>query len=392
LYGEIKALTDLALGPQREEPGRRSIRRRADSGWKIMQYTRNDWYVACLEKDLPIGQPYPALVLNERMVLWRSDQGVFALEDRCVHRAAALSLGRCEGANLRCMYHGMLFDPAGRAVEIPGQDVIPPNAKVRAYPVRARHGLIWVWMGNEAEGDPSRIPDLFESVDLADYHTGCGVLDFAAEARLISDNLLDFSHLPYVHGASFGASDEWARTTIRTTPIERGVRFERWLEDGHTGDFLFGPTSTPTDDWLCYDYLIPGVLIMWIGVYSAGTARRLNHGRPDFSAALGQVNVHIQTITPTTEKTCRYHYVVGIHRDFSSDPLVEKFVAITGQAFNEDRRVIEAQQKVIDRAPDRPILPTVHDRGVTIYNRLKARLIAEERGEGEKALDLAVAD
>ena len=39
--------------------------------------------------------------------------------------------------------------------------------------------------------------------------------------------------------------------------------------------------------------------------------------------------------------------------------------------------MIEMQQRVIDRDPERP---TVHDRGVTLYQRLKARLIAEERG------------
>ncbi len=71
-------------------------------------------------------------VLGERLVVWRSNDNIVALEDRCVHRAAAFSLGRCEGANLRCMYHGLLFDSAGKVQEIPGQESTPPQAKVRA--------------------------------------------------------------------------------------------------------------------------------------------------------------------------------------------------------------------------------------------------------------------
>lgn len=348
-----------------------------------MNYTRNDWYVACLQTDLADGKPFATWIMDEAIVLWQSGNKVAALEDRCVHRAAALSLGRCEGANLRCMYHGIVFDQDGVAVEIPGQDVIPPNARVRTYPAVARFGFIWVWMGNPADADPKLIPDLFPGVDLDDYALRYGVMDFAAEARLISDNLLDFSHLPFVHADSFQSSPDFAQTTMRTLPLERGVRFERWLERAQTGAFLFEPMPVETDDWLCYDYLVPGVLVMWIGVFPAGTARAIEHNRPDFDKAIGQVNFHIQTITPTSERTCRYHFLVGIHREFAGNPddLVEKFTGITYKAFNEDKRMIEAQQRVIDRDPARPIMPTVHDRGITFYNRLKARLIAQEQGK-----------
>ncbi|WP_238147306.1 Rieske 2Fe-2S domain-containing protein [Rhizorhabdus dicambivorans] len=52
--------------------------------------------------------------------MWRSEPGqLHGLQDRCDHRLAPLSLGRCEGERLRCMYHGLLFEPDGRVVEIP---------------------------------------------------------------------------------------------------------------------------------------------------------------------------------------------------------------------------------------------------------------------------------
>lgn len=343
-----------------------------------MQYTRNDWYVGCAETDLSDGAPVAATILDERIVLWRSGERIAALEDRCVHRAAALSLGRCEGINLRCMYHGLLFDSDGAVVEIPGQDVIPPNARVQVYPTAVRHGFVWLWMGDAAKVDRNLLPSSLKGVDFDDFATARGALDFAAEARLITDNLLDFSHVPFVHADSFRLSDEWAKTTTSVQQLDRGVRFERWIENGR-GKFMYNPPADPFDDWLGYDYLIPGVLMMWSGIFPAGTARALDFGRPEFSAAMGQVSTNIQAITPMTERTSRYHFMVGVHRALGrGEEMVGPVLDVTVQAFNEDKRMIEAQQHVIDRHPDRSIMPTAHDRGITLYNRLKARLITEE--------------
>lgn len=354
-----------------------------------MMNTRNDWYVACTEEDLAGGGPVAVCVLDERMVVWRSGTRVVALEDRCVHRAAALSMGRCEGGNLRCMYHGMLFGADGGVVEIPGQDVIPPNARVRAYPVTTRYGWVWVWMGDPAQADPGKLPDLFEGMDLADFEMGGGALDFAAGAQLISDNLLDFSHLPYVHANSFQATEDWAKSTMTMKQLERGMRFERWLEDQPGRSFL-EPLNDglPCDEWLGYDYLIPGVLIMWVGAFPPGTARSVDHGRPDFSKAIARVSANVQAITPVSSGKSRYHFITGLHREAGGGrdmALVNQNVEVTARAFEEDRRIIEMQQQIIDRDPERPIMPTVHDRGVTLYKRIKSRLIAEEQGRPHAA-------
>ncbi len=118
-----------------------------------MMYVKNAWYVAAWEHEIGDGKPYAMSVLGEPIVLYRTESGrIVALEDRCVHRLAPLSLGRCEGERLRCMYHGLLFDADGRCVEIPGQEMIPPKARVRSYPVETRAGWVWVWMG-----DPARV-------------------------------------------------------------------------------------------------------------------------------------------------------------------------------------------------------------------------------------------
>jgi vanillate O-demethylase monooxygenase subunit len=341
-----------------------------------MAYVRNAWYVAAWSSDLATEKPFAVTILGERIVLWKSASGALhALEDRCVHRLAPLSLGRCEGERLRCMYHGLLFDPDGHVVEIPGQDLIPPRARVRAWPAVDRHSWIWVWMGDPALADPALIPPAV-GLDHPDYILGHGQLDYRAEARLINDNLLDFSHLTYVHPNSFGAAPQFAETQGRITPLDRGIRYERWTENS------FGSSSrksdAPMDNYMVYDFLIPGVLLMTGGVFPLGTARACGFGAPDYSQAASGVTFTSQAVTPMEARTARYFFSWGPHRDHGDTALRDMLMGIADKAFGEDKLMIEAQQRVIDMTPDPVPLPTAHDRGVTLFNRLVERLAREE--------------
>ena len=87
-----------------------------------MNYVRNAWYVGGWSADLHQNKLNAIRILGEPIVLWRTQREVVALADRCVHRLAPLSLGRCEADRLRCMYHGLLYDTQGQCVQIPGQD------------------------------------------------------------------------------------------------------------------------------------------------------------------------------------------------------------------------------------------------------------------------------
>ncbi len=88
-------------------------------------FPRNGWYAAIWSKDLA-ETPVARTFLDQQVVLFRGKGGKpGALEDRCCHRAAPLSLGAVEGDNLRCGYHGLTFDTKGQCVHIPGQDIDP---------------------------------------------------------------------------------------------------------------------------------------------------------------------------------------------------------------------------------------------------------------------------
>lgn len=339
-----------------------------------MAYVRNAWYVAAWSHALQTAAPMAVKIIDEPVVIYRAETGrLVALEDRCVHRLAPLSLGRCEGEKLRCMYHGLLFDAEGSVVEIPGQDLIPRNARVKRYPVVDRHSWLWVWIGDPAKADEALIPPAV-GIDDPRYNLGHGALDYAAEARLINDNLLDFSHLSYVHPNSFGASDTWARSRPKISPIERGVRVERWIA-GETSVH----TGQPQDRWTAYDYLVPGVLLMTGGNYPVGAAAQYGFGPPDLEKAESGVSFTSQAVTPTGAKTARYFFSFGPRRDMGDDAHRDRLMHIARTAFAEDKAMIEAQQRVIDHTAAPRIMPTSADKGITLFNRLIEKLVRDEQ-------------
>ncbi|NLR69479.1 aromatic ring-hydroxylating dioxygenase subunit alpha [Novosphingobium sp. ERN07] len=339
-----------------------------------MIHVRNAWHVACWAMDLQVAKPFALTMAGDPVVIFRTEGGrLVALEDRCVHRLAPLSLGRCEGESLRCMYHGFRFAADGTCVEIPGQDMIPASARVRSYPVQERHSWIWVWLGDPAKADPALIPQAV-GFDDPDYILGRGQLDYAANAQLIHDNLCDFTHLAFVHPASFGADEEWARTRPKVTQLPRGVRFERWVRNQSGG--RSGPERV--DVWSCYEYHAPGILLMPTASYPVGTADRLGDAPPPPDLPKRGVTFTSQAVTALTDTTSRYFFSWGPHRDHGDEALRDLLMGLAAKAFAEDKTMIEAQQRVIDIDPSRSPMPATFDKGVVLYQRLVERLAREE--------------
>ncbi len=119
-------------------------------------YLRNAWYVAASDSD--IGHSlYPTTLLGEPVVLFRKTDGeLVALEDACPHRKLPLSLGRLDGNQIECGYHGLTFDGQGTCTRAPTSGRIPSRARVHSYPVHVRYGLVWLWMGEPSLADVSK--------------------------------------------------------------------------------------------------------------------------------------------------------------------------------------------------------------------------------------------
>ena len=95
-------------------------------GYPRGMWIRNAWYVAAWTHEIEPGRIHARTIIDQPLVIYRtSDGAIVALEDRCPHRFAPLSMGRLEGDALRCMYHGLKFAPDGTVHRDPGPEADP---------------------------------------------------------------------------------------------------------------------------------------------------------------------------------------------------------------------------------------------------------------------------
>lgn len=347
---------------------------------------RNCWYVAGWSHQIT-REPQQRMLLGEPVVLYRREDGSpVALEDRCVHRLAPLSLGRVEGDRIRCLYHGFQFDADGTCREIPGQDMIPDRACVKAYPVIEKNSWVWVWMGDPARADPTRIANS-KALDDPQWILKTGQLDYDANYELINDNLLDLTHLTYVHAGSFGADEAWSRNRPRIERIPEGVRSSRWIIGSPPIPPLGEAASHETVDiWTSYDFVLPGVFLLYTAMYAAGTAASCDGHEPGPEHRVLFNNFTSQAVVPTSEKTSRYYYSWGPGAGFGDEAIAQLMIDTATMAFREDKVMIEAQQRVIDCDPAKQPMPATADRAITIFQRL---MQSQDRPEANAAAEAA---
>ncbi|MGE0796735.1 MAG: Rieske 2Fe-2S domain-containing protein [Lautropia sp.] len=335
-------------------------------------FVGNAWYVAAWSHEVDRSRLFCRSIVGIPMLLYRRGSGEpTCLQDRCCHRGAPLSKGRREGDDVRCLYHGLKFGSDGRCLEIPGQDRVPKAFRVRSFQVVERHRWIWVWPGDPDDADPALIPDC-SSLDHPDWVHKPGYLHYEARQDLIADNLLDFSHVGFVHPTTLGGSERPAQTRVERLP--RGVRVERWQLDDVPAPYQaqqrdFGGR---VDRWNHYDFLLPGVLVMHSGVQAAGT------GAPD-----GRIHDALefracQAVTPETEHSA--HYFFALPRNFAQQDasVTEALFENVMTAFEEDRRMIYAQQRNLALDPDTPLLAIAADAALVHYRRVVQQQIARE--------------
>lgn len=123
-------------------------------GTAMGEVLRRHWHpvgaVDALERE-PVR---PLRLLGENLVLFRDRSGSYGLVERqCPHRRADLAHGFVEEHGIRCHYHGWQFGTDGRCLAQPYEDVVDPQCRLRdkvrlvAYPVRAKAGLLWAYLG-----------------------------------------------------------------------------------------------------------------------------------------------------------------------------------------------------------------------------------------------------
>jgi len=338
-------------------------------------WLRNCWQVAAFTHEVVGGQLFARRICDEPVVLYRAQDGrPVALEDKCAHRFAPLSKGALVGDTLRCGYHGLCYDTTGKCVQIPGQDHVPSKARVRAFPVIEKYRLVWIWLGDPERADSARVPDVHWLDDPA-WVAAEGYHRIAANYRLLNDNLLDLSHETYVHTRTIG-HEAVAETPIAIKIDEGAVRIDKDMPGCTPPPFyqFLGrlKANDRIDRWQRTVYQPPGYIVIDVGVAPLEAV-------PGSNRVEGRV---INLMTPETATST--HYFWAFARNFRLDePGVTEFLrANVGRTFDEDKDMLESQQRIIGDVADPVFTIAVKaDAGPTQGRRLLASLIeAESRG------------
>jgi phenylpropionate dioxygenase-like ring-hydroxylating dioxygenase large terminal subunit len=347
-------------------------------------WLQNCWYVAAWCNEVPADSLYSITIAGSPVLVYRkADGSLVAMADQCCHRHMPLSKGRREGDEVRCMYHGLKFNTAGRCIEVPTMklqgDEVPPAFRVRTYPVAERHDWVWVWMGDPDKADVALIPPT-TGPDDPHWCMYKGHLDYQANYLMINDNLTDLGHIAYTHFNSFagGRSDAYFNQP-RVQKIDRGIRITRWNTNAPRRAYQKS-ADTVFDQFMTYDFIVPGVLMMYQGMYKAGTAEAHDFGPPPDDLDPDTASFTSQAVTPMTDGTSRYFFSWGPrmieHRD---NPLiVEGMWKLANKAFQEDKETIEAQQLNVNLGTGAPMVSITDDRGPTMFRRVLDALIREE--------------
>ena len=336
-------------------------------------FLKNAWYVAAWDHE--IGRDLTArTILGETIVLYRKQDGAAAaLEDACPHRKLPLSMGRIKGDEVECGYHGLTFDCSGTCTRVPGAERVPHVARVRSYPVQERYGLLWIWMGEATLADPARI---FQVEHWGDPAWGINrgesmMLD--CNYLYMTDNLLDPSHVAWVHQSSF-ASSACEETPLETTVGPNGVTVWRWMLDSEPAPFYapFLRFSGNCDRKQHYEVHYPCNAIIKAIFSPAGTGGEERPQHPD-TFLMDSYNF----MTPVDEAHTRYYWFQM--RNFAPDDteVSTRFAASVRGAFEEDRVVLQAVQKGM-AGKVTPNLDLKIDVGPLRFRRRMAQLIAAE--------------
>ena len=335
---------------------------------------RNMWWVAARGDEVS-STPLARWLLDTPVVLYRlADGSPVALDDRCPHRWAPLSEGVVRDDAIVCPYHGMEFGADGGCTRVPTQRAMPKNVRVRSFPVRESGAFVWIWMGapDAIDADPV---DMSYTAD-PDWSFVTGYYEVDANWVLIRENVLDLTHIAFLHANTFKQND-WVN------PPEAFM-------DGETIVYRQAFDAAPLSPLFCAG----------MGLPEDKPVERVQEGRmPSLGVSFSDWNVHdpapeagrrsdflmrgCHIVTPSVGGRTHYFWGAAFDVPDISDDVAAKTKASIIAAFDEDKALLEKMQAQIRRDPrglDYPEITLGADSaGVKVRQVLNKRLAAEGR-------------
>jgi nitrite reductase/ring-hydroxylating ferredoxin subunit len=185
MFGPAHNLSDSTLPRECSYPEER---------WKRLASL---WLPAAAAADIG-DRPLGVLILDQRVVLWRTRSGLSAARDICIHRGSQLSFGSVKGDELVCAYHGFRYDSSGRCTLAPctgsSETRLPAKLHLSNYASREAGGLLWVRMSLEGAPEP---PDARAPAD-----AGIESVEWRTSAERAMEYLLDPGSDPFGNAAA----------------------------------------------------------------------------------------------------------------------------------------------------------------------------------------------
>ena len=345
-------------------------------------FIRDEWYIAAWSDELDEGKPLPRRICDEPLVLFRDGAGrAAALFDRCCHRGVPLQFGSVTELGLQCGYHGLVFDGSGRCVRVPGQERISSRTRVRSYPTVEKDGFVWIWLGEAERADASSILDYPYHNDVARWPHKHARYPIQANYMLMVDNLMDLTHLGYVHVSTIGGNPAiHVEAEMKTERKPNGLKFIRWMRNSVPPPTYIKAVGFAgrIDRWQEFEYVAPGSVLQVSGAVDAGGGDAAYANQADGVPAGGLIFRLFHGLTPETETTCHYFWSVANGYRQSDPHATEQLFGEIGAAFLEDKRIVEAQQARLSETGEAGLVDIATD-GARIHMRrvVEARLAAE---------------
>jgi phenylpropionate dioxygenase-like ring-hydroxylating dioxygenase large terminal subunit len=302
-------------------------------------FLQNAWYVAAWADEICDGMESRTIIGRSILLYRDQDSSLHAMDNTCPHRYAPLHMGKLVDGNVVCPYHALAFNAKGNCVHNPnGNNMIPGKSDLRVYPVIEKHAMIWIWIGDVEHADESTIPD-FSCHSNPSMKMVKGTLEVNANYELITDNLMDLTHVVTVHEDCLG-SEAVARAENTVLCEGTTVWSNSWAPDGlapPAWDAMFGNYGKPVDHWLYMRWDAPAHMLLDVGITPTGKLR-----------GEGVWVYGTDILTPIDEETTLYFWAIT-RTQFIDDPKYDEMwtQAIKHAFVGQDKPMLEAQQQML---------------------------------------------
>jgi vanillate O-demethylase monooxygenase subunit len=340
-------------------------------------FPMNAWYAAAWDVELK-QKLLARTVCKKKLVLYRKKDGSpVVLEDACWHRLLPLSKGSLRDDTVVCGYHGLEYNSDGRCSYMPSQETINPSACVRSYPAVQKYRFIWVWMGDPALAEESKIPDMHWNDD-PEWAGDGKMIEVKCNYRLVVDNLMDLTHETFVHAGSIGDRNV-AEAPFEVHYEEHMATVTRWMKGIDPPPFWKSQLNKKikydglVDRWQVIKFQAPCTVNIDVGVAITGT------GAPEGDRSQGVNGYVLNTMTPSTDQTCYYFWAFARNYNLMDQSNTIELREGVARIFAQDEDILEAQQEAINANPGREFYNLNIDAGAMWARRITDKMVEKEK-------------